>query len=207
MHVLVSILALFSGQVLDTRLGRGRKEEKNVEEKKEKWEKQMEGWGKWCLRAERWTFNMKYSLCPRMLPLMGKCWDENLNWFADDWVVLWLKINFWSCSNSRACDTSLIVCAHCHSKLNKNPLFLVMNGKYNQTRKKTSFIWQINLLFAEHFKLQCRLRLQRHAAAGLTYWLRCQQHFITLKHNIAISRHFRIHLLSLSDMKLRPDTL
>ena len=109
-----------------------------------------------------------------------------------DWTVLSLKIKNVTAAVWRRVTTLLI---------RREPF--VMNGKYNPNRKKTSFIWQFLFFFffAEHFLISVlSTPAATHTAAGLTYWLRCQQHFITLKHNIAVSRHFRIHLLSLSDV-------
>lgn len=109
-----------------------------------------------------------------------------------------------NCSYMRACTTFLIASTECPSKLRKRLLWM---ENTTPNRKKTSFY--LTYQFALCWTLLISVSstpAATHCSKSNIFRLRCQQHFITLKHNIVVSRHFRIHLLSPSDIDAKTTT-
>lgn len=130
MHVLISILALVSGQLLNTKKKGG----KNVEKKwKSRWE---DG----AVVPEGKMLNISYEVAFMTMDISfnRKWWEENLKRLMCDWVVLSVKIKNVSCSNLRACITFPTVPTKCHSVLR---IHFVVNGKIQLEKKENIFLF------------------------------------------------------------------
>lgn len=150
---------------------------------------------------EGWKFHTEESLCPRTFPLMGNA--EMKIWTALLVIDLHChqKIKMWNCDNGKPCAIFIILCAPWYSKKKRKrkqeitPLFGVRNGNTSRIERKHILFDKSICVWWNTFNISVVYACSDTLQQGLTDWLECQQHFITLKHNIAISRHFRIHLL------------
>lgn len=152
---------------------------------------------------EGWKFHTEESLCPRTFPLMGNA--EMKIWTA----LLVIDLH---CHRKLKCETAVMGMCYFHHTLCSlvfkkkkrkkeiTPLFGgVRNGNTSRIERKHILFDKSICVWWNTFNISVVYACSDTLQQGLTDWLGCQQHFITLKHNIAISRHFRIHLLQLSD--------
>lgn len=184
----------FFGQMLHA--SPGWREKERV--KKKKWKSRWKDGG-----HGAWGLKISYGgeFVSKDISSDGKRWDENLNGITCDWLALSLKIKMWNCGNGKPCAIFIILCAPWYSKKKRKrkqeitPLFGVRNGNTSRIERKHILFDKSICVWWNTFNISVVYACSDTLQQGLTDWLECQQHFITLKHNIAISRHFRIHLL------------